>query len=141
MIVRKLHDMRSICRRQNSWLKDLRRWSECTSNEIFRMAISKTMRIIVSPIFASRGCDKKMYSRIPYLVVQNSLLNPLWNFLRMAHVYLTLFFDSVILFLGHFPCKIVQKSVNNSFSFLSEKQYQAIDFLFCYCKMFIRQFL
>jgi len=34
---------RSVGRRQNSWLKDLRRWFGCTSIEIFRAVTSRIM--------------------------------------------------------------------------------------------------
>lgn len=37
----KIEGKRSIGRRQNSWLKDLRRWLNCTSGDIFRSAVSK----------------------------------------------------------------------------------------------------
>lgn len=42
----KIQGKRSVGRRQNSWLKDLRRWFGCTSIEIFRAAVSKTMMAI-----------------------------------------------------------------------------------------------
>ena len=37
----KIDGRRSIGRRQNSWLKDLRRWLGCTSFDLFRKAVSK----------------------------------------------------------------------------------------------------
>lgn len=37
----KIKGRRSVGRRQNSWLKDLRRWYGCSSAEIFRAAVSK----------------------------------------------------------------------------------------------------
>ncbi|XP_024887867.1 uncharacterized protein LOC112464852 [Temnothorax curvispinosus] len=42
----KVQGKRSIGRRQNSWLKDIGRWFGCTSVDIFRMAVSKTMLAI-----------------------------------------------------------------------------------------------
>ncbi|XP_071577336.1 uncharacterized protein [Temnothorax nylanderi] len=42
----KIQGKRSIGRRQNSWLKDMGRWFGCTSVDIFRMAVSKTMLAI-----------------------------------------------------------------------------------------------
>ena len=39
----KVQGKRSVGRRQNSWLKDLRRWFGRTSTEIFRAAVSKTI--------------------------------------------------------------------------------------------------
>lgn len=39
----KVEGKRSVGRRQNSWLKDLRRWLGRTSTEIFRAAVSRTM--------------------------------------------------------------------------------------------------
>lgn len=39
----KIQGKRSVGRRQNSWLKDLRRWFNCTSADIFRAAASKIM--------------------------------------------------------------------------------------------------
>jgi hypothetical protein len=38
----KVQGKRSVGRRQNSWLKDLRRWFDRSSAEIFRAAVSKT---------------------------------------------------------------------------------------------------
>ncbi|VEN45339.1 unnamed protein product [Callosobruchus maculatus] len=38
----KIQGKRSIGRRQNSWLKDIRRWFGCSSLDIFRMAVSRT---------------------------------------------------------------------------------------------------
>lgn len=38
----KIQGKRSIGRRQNSWLKDIRRWFDCSSIDIFRMAVSRT---------------------------------------------------------------------------------------------------
>lgn len=37
----KVQGKRSVGRRQNSWLKDLRRWFERSSAEIFRAAVSR----------------------------------------------------------------------------------------------------
>lgn len=37
----KIKGKRSIGRRQNSWLKDMRRWFGCSSNHIFRTAVSR----------------------------------------------------------------------------------------------------
>lgn len=37
----KVQGKRSIGRRQNSWLKDIRRWFGCSSIDIFRMAVSR----------------------------------------------------------------------------------------------------
>jgi len=42
----KIQGKSSICRRQNSWLKDLRRWFGCSSIDIFRAAVSRTMLAI-----------------------------------------------------------------------------------------------
>lgn len=42
----KIQGKRSIGRRQNSWLKDLRRWFGCSSIDIFRAAVSRTMLAI-----------------------------------------------------------------------------------------------
>lgn len=39
----KIEGRRSVGRRQNSWLKDLRRWFGRTSIEIFRGAVSRTI--------------------------------------------------------------------------------------------------
>lgn len=39
----KIQGKRSVGRRQNSWLKDLRRWFGCTSIDIFRAATSRIM--------------------------------------------------------------------------------------------------
>lgn len=38
----KIQGKRSVGRRQNSWLKDIRRWFGCSSLDIFRMAVSRT---------------------------------------------------------------------------------------------------
>lgn len=38
----KIEGKRSVGRRQNSWLKDIRRWFKRSSIEIFRAAVSKT---------------------------------------------------------------------------------------------------
>ena len=37
----KLKGKRSIGRRQNSWMKDLRRWFGCTTAQLFRSAVSR----------------------------------------------------------------------------------------------------
>lgn len=42
----KIQGKRSIGRRQNSWLKDLRRWFGCSSIDIFRAAVSRTVLAI-----------------------------------------------------------------------------------------------
>lgn len=42
----KLGGKRSVGRRQNLWLKDLRRWFACSLIDIFRAAVSKVMLII-----------------------------------------------------------------------------------------------
>ena len=42
----KIKGKRLIGRRQNSWLKDIRRWLGKTSNEIFKAAVNRTLKII-----------------------------------------------------------------------------------------------
>lgn len=42
----KIKGKRSIGIRQNSWLKDIRRWLGKTSNEIFKAAVNRTLKII-----------------------------------------------------------------------------------------------
>lgn len=46
IIEEKIQGKRSVGRRQNSWMKDLRRWFGRTSTDIFRAAASKTMLVI-----------------------------------------------------------------------------------------------
>ena len=38
----KIQGKRSVGRRKNSWLKDIRRWHHCTSEEAFHTAKSRT---------------------------------------------------------------------------------------------------
>ena len=51
----KIEGKRSVGRRQNSWLKDLRRWYGRTSTEIFRAAAS---RIIIASWIANLRREK-----------------------------------------------------------------------------------
>ena len=53
----KISGKRSIGRRQNSWMKDLRRWCACSTTELFRKAVSKVQLALWIANFQSGNGD------------------------------------------------------------------------------------
>lgn len=54
----KIKGKRSIGRRQNSWLKNLRKWFGCTNMQLIRSAISKIKIAVMNANFRSRDVPK-----------------------------------------------------------------------------------